>query len=139
MNVNGIINHCLGLSRYELEDFIGRNYMVVYNFIDNLKGYSHTPNEVLLPVMFTCIATDGKFSEGEWNFVVSFMGRYSYEEARNEAEIHYADWAEDVVRKYVDMYPPEVSEAFVKMCIGVLCVDGRVDSYESTFLHKILN
>ena len=139
MNVNGIINHCLSLSRYELEDYVGQNYMVVYNFINNLKGLSYTPNKVLLPIMFTCIAADGYFSEAEWNFVISFMGGYSYEEARAEAEAHYDDWAEDVLRKYIKMYPPEVSEAFVKMCIGVLCVDGRVDSYESSFLHRILN
>ena len=139
MNVNAIISHCSGLSKYQLEDFVGNNYMVVYRYIESLKGYKYTPNEVLLPVMFTCIAADGKFSEGEWEFVASFMGRYSYDEAYKEAEMHYSDWAQDIVRKYVGMFPSDVSDAFVKMCIGVLCADCRVDSYESTFLSKIIN
>jgi hypothetical protein len=88
--------------------------------------------------MFTCIGADGRFSEAEWGFVKTFIGRYSYDEAYREAEIHYSDWAQDIVRKYVDMFPPNVSEAFVKMCIGILCVDGRVADYERYFLNKIL-
>ena len=138
MNVNSIINHCTGLSRYELEDYVGNNFMVVYRFIESLH-MSFTPNKVLVPILFTCIAADGRFTDEEWNFVMSFIGGYSRDEAFEQAEMHYDEQSQEIARKYVKMYPADVSEAFVKMCIGVLCVDGRVDSYESPFLNKLLS
>ncbi len=136
MNINSIINHCLGLSYYDLENFAGRNFMVVY---DHIKATSRVnPNDVLIPTIFTCIASDGSLSEGEWKFVMTFIGGYSYNEALATAGEFYCQEAQDVVRKFIAAFPQNVKEAYISMCLAVLAVDGRISSYETCFLNSII-
>ena len=136
MNVNSIINHCLSLSYYDLENFAGRNLMVVY---DHVKATSRVnPNDVLIPTLFTCIASDGALSEGEWRFIKTFIGGYSYDEALATAGEFYCAEAQDVVRKFIEAFPQNVKEAYITMCLAVLAVDGRISNYEKSFLNFII-
>ena len=136
MNVNSVINYCLGLSYYDLENFAGRNFMVVY---DHVKATSRVnPNDVLIPTIFTCIASDGSLSEGEWKFIMTFIGGYSYDEALATAGEFYCEEAQEVVRNFIGAFPYDVREAYINMCLAVLSVDGRISNYETCFLNNIL-
>lgn len=136
MNINATINHCLGLSYYDLENFAGRNFMVVY---DHVKATSRVnPNDVLIPTIFTCIASDGSLSEGEWKFIMTFIGGYSYNEALATAGEFYCQEAQNVVRDFIAAFPYNVKEAYINMCLAVLAVDGRISNYEATFLNNII-
>jgi transcriptional regulator with XRE-family HTH domain len=95
-------------------------------------------NTLLIGSIFTCVAADGKFNDAEWQFISSFIGGYSYEEAFSVAGEFYNDEAQDIVRQLVELFPSDISEAFVSLCLAVLCVDGRVADYERYFLNKIL-
>ena len=136
MNVSAIINHCKGLHYYDLERFAGENFNVVYDYIKN-NHTSVKPNDVLVPTLFTCIAVDGVLHEEEWRFIMTFIGGYSYDEAKATAGAFYSDEAQSIVRKLVNSFPSYVSEAFVKMCIAVLCVDHQVDYIEKSFLNSL--
>ena len=136
MNINQTINYCLGLSYYDLENFAGRNFMKVY---DHIKAVSSTnPNDVLIPTIFTCIASDGSLSEGEWKFIMTFIGGYSYNEALATAGEFYCAEAQEVVSNFIAAFPYDVKEAYFNMCLAVLAVDGRISNYEATFLNNIL-
>lgn len=137
MNVQSIINYCTNLSYRDLENFAGENYLTVYNYMKrNYDG--EKVNTLLIGSIFTCVAADGKFNDDEWRFISSFIGGYSYDEAFAVAGEFYNDEAQDIVRQLVELFPSDVSEAFVSLCLAVLCVDGRVADYEHYFLNKIL-
>ncbi len=137
MNVNAIINHCLDLSFYRLQDFAGENYKKVYAHIQKTNG-GEKANTVLIGTIFTCVASNGKFSDREWDFISSFVGGYTYDEAFSVAGEFYNDEALDTVKGLANLFPYDVREAFVSMCIAVLAVDGRVDGAEVDFLRTIL-
>lgn len=137
MNVQSVINYCTNLGYRDLENFAGENYLTVYNYMTrNYDG--EKVNTLLIGSIFTCVAADGKFNDAEWQFISSFIGGYSYEEAFSVAGEFYNDEAQDIVRQLVELFPSDVAEAFICLCLAVLCVDGRVADYERYFLNKIL-
>lgn len=136
MNARAIANHCLNLSFYDLQDFAGENYNVVYEYIKRTSNVS--PNSVLVGTIFTCIATDGRLSDDEWNFIAMFIGGYSYDEALQTAGDFYCEDARRVARDFVKVFPPKVREAYVSMCIAVLAVDKRFGDDEIDFLNSLL-
>ena len=119
MDVNSTINYCKSLSFYDLQDFAGRNYQKVYNFV--------------------CIAVDDRMTEDEWMFVVSFIGGYSYEEARATAASLRTKESQEIVKKFYDAFPYDISEAYLNLCIAILCVDQDFDAYERTFLRTLIS
>ena len=136
MDIRGTINYLCNLSYYDLESYAGRNFNVVYNHIKD--NYDVKPNSLLIPTIFTCIASDGSLSEEEWYFVASFIGNYSYQEAIETAGEFYCAEAQDIVRGLVDKFPGFVKEAYINLCLAILCVDGNISSYESRFLNSII-
>jgi len=137
MNVNSVIDSCIGLSYYELESFAGENYKKVYSHIS--ANYSEkNANSLLIGTIFTCIASDGKLTEKEWRFISSFIGGYTYDEAFDVAGEFYNDEAQKIVKELVEILPGDISEALIKLCVAVLCVDGNIEHYESTFLRTII-
>lgn len=136
MNVNETVRYCKGLDFYALQDFAGKNFNKVYNHVEKTKT---KPNDILIPTIFTCIATDGKLSEREWNFIASFIGGYSYDEALSVAGEFYCDEAKEIVKKLYCFFTQEVKEAFLSLCIAVLAVDNRLDGAEIDFLNYMIN
>ena len=137
MNVNSVINHCKSLTFGQLQDFAGKNYVKVHEYISQ-RHPSEKANTLLIGTIFTCIAVDGKLSDNEWNFIAQFVGGYSYDEAFKVASEFYNDEAVRVTRDLYAFFPNDIKEAYANLCIAVLCVDGRVDSAESSFLYKLI-
>lgn len=136
MNVNQIIDYCIDLDFYPLQNYAGKNFNVVYDHVKN--NTTVKPNDLLIPTIFTCIAANGRFSEREWDFVAHFIGNYSYNEAFDMASEFNCQQARDIVKGLVEKLPANVSEALVCMCIAVLCVDKRLDGEEVAFLRTLL-
>ena len=140
MDVNSTINYCKSLSFYDLQDFAGRNYQKVYNWFDGIDRKSGmTPNQLLISTIFVCIAVDDRMTEDEWMFVVSFIGGYSYEEARYTAASLRTKESQEIVKKFYDAFPYDISEAYLNLCIAILCVDQDFDAYERTFLRTLIS
>ena len=137
MNVNSIISHCKSLGFYDLQNYAGANFNIVYNHLKDHHS-NINPNHVLVRTIVTCIAVDGKLSEKEWNFIACFVGGYSYDEALNMAGEFYNDEARDIARKFYREFPLDVREAYAKMCIAVLCVDYDVNYAEKAFINQII-
>ena len=137
MHVNYLINYCVNLSYYDLEDFAGENYKKVYYYIAE-RNDGEKANTLLIGTIFTCVASDGKLTEKEWKFISSFIGGYTYDEAFSVASEFYNDQAQDTVRGLVDVFPSDIAEAFISLCIAVLSVDGRVEGKEVDFLRTLL-
>ena len=137
MNVQSIINHCLGLGYRDLENYAGENYVKVYNYICK-ETTGENANTLLIGSILTCVASDGKLSDLETKFMQSFIGGYTYDSALNAASNFYNDEAQNIVKNLYNKFPSDVKEAYVKMCIAVLAVDKKIADYERCFLNKIL-
>ena len=79
-DVNSIANYCLRISYRDLENFAGENYKKLYYYFKD-RASGEEANTLLIGTIFTCIASNGKLSEGEWNFIASFIGGYTYDQA----------------------------------------------------------
>ncbi len=135
MNVQSYINYCTGLSYYDLENFAGQNYQECYYYIKSVSDAN--PNHVLVGAIFTSLASNGKLAEKERYFVASFVGGMSDDEIYETAGSFWSEEAQQIAEDLVSAFPSNIQEAFVKLCIAVLCVDGNVDSYESSFLRRL--
>lgn len=135
-NVNNIINYCLRVSYKELENFAGENYQTLYYHFKN-RSTGEEANTLLIGTIFTCIATNGRLSEGEWNFIAKFIGGYTYDEALSVAGEFYCQEAKDTVKGLVNALPYDLKDAMMNLCIAVLCCDGRIDSFEKDFFNEI--
>ena len=137
MNINSTIDYCMGLSHFDLQHFAGDNYQKVYNHItSNHDGKK--ANTLLIGSIFTCIASDGKLSEAEWQFILQFIGGYTYDEALSTAGEFYNGEAQNIVKELGTMFPSDIRDAFLCICIAVLCVDKRLNDAEVDFLKKLL-
>ena len=137
MNINATIDYCIGLSLRDLENFAGENYKKVYVYMTQ-KHDGEKVNTLLIGSIFTCVACDGKFSEAEWNFISRFVGGYTYDEAFKVIGEFYNQEAQDVTTEIGKLFPSDIREAFLCICIAVLCVDKRLNDAEVDLLKKIL-
>lgn len=137
MDINAVINRCLGMDYYTLENFAGENYKKLYYYISGKHG-GEKANTLLIGSIFTCVASDGKFSDGEWEFIAKFIGGYSYDEALKVAGEFYNDEAQRVTKDLLRVFPADMQEAFLCICIAVLAVDKRLNDAEVSYLKKLL-
>ena len=137
MNINSVIDYCVDLSFYDLQNYAGENYNKVYAYISQKHG-GEKANTLLIGCIFTCIACDGKLSEKEWDFIAQFIGGYTYDKALSVAGEFYCDEAQSVTKELGTVFPSDVRDAFLCLCIAVLCVDKRLEDAEVDFLKKVL-
>lgn len=136
MNPRKVAEQCMNLSFFQLQDFAGKNYNKVYEYIKSTS--TANPNSVLVGTIFTCIASNGRLSDREWDFIKQFIGGYSYDEALNTAGEFYSEEAQSIARKFVNHFPMDIKEAYISLCIAVLAVDERFDGAEVDFLNSLL-
>ncbi len=137
MNVQSTINYCLGLNYRDLENFAGENYQKIYNSLKQ-KYAGEKINTVLIGSIFTCLASDGKLTDSETNFIQMFIGGYSYDSAFDTAKQFYNAEAQDIVRDLYKSFSAEIKDAYVNLCIAVLAVDKNVSDMEKKFLFSIV-
>ena len=135
MTINETISYCKSLEYYSLQDFASKNYNTVYKFLHDRTSVE--PNDILIPSIFTCIAIDGKLNENEWKFISNFIGGYTYEKAVSMASEFYCEEAQNIVKGVFNTFTGEIREAYLNLCIAVLCVDKGVDGKEVEFLRSL--
>lgn len=137
MNIQSTINYYLGTSYSQQERAAGANYKKLYEYIKSVDS-DVNPNTLLIGSIYTFIAIDGKFTEKEWNFVKNFIGSTSYDDSFNVISEFYCDLAQQTARDFIHELPNDLKEAMIELCIIVMCIDGRVDNYEASFLKTII-
>lgn len=138
MNIRSKANYYLSLRYNELENECGRNYQKVYNYIK--ENYSDiNPNHLLVGFIFTSITIDGKFTEKEWQFIRSFVGNYSYDDAFEIGNSFYNNEAKETTKQVLKLFPEEIKEATINIILGVLCVDGRYNNEEVSFVNYLFD
>ena len=119
------------MSFFDLQDFAGRNYQKVYDYLYPRAATS--PRNILVGTIFTCIAADGQFSQSEWQFIQYFVGDYSYDDALATAAIFQSSRSQQQVREYLNALPAEIKEAYLNLCVAILALDKHCDVKERQF------
>lgn len=137
MNISKTVKYCLGLSEYSLRCYARENYNKVYNFALTKLNREKT-NSLMLGSIFTCVALNGKLTEGERKFISEFIGGYTYEQMMEIAGQFYNDEAREISKNLVASFPEDIKEAYINLCAAVLAYDKRVDDCEKIFLNELL-
>ena len=124
------------MSESELVQFAKTHYAKVYGFIT--KNFDKEKGKTLMNgTIFTCIAVDGKLSTSESRFVRQFVGNYTDNEVLSIAGDFTAQQAKDVAQKLCGLFPDDIKESYISLCVAVLAVDKRFDSAEMAFINTL--
>lgn len=137
MYINVEINHCLNLSFDDLQKYAAENYKKVHAYISSTYE-KEKATTLLIGTLFTCIASDRKFSDLEWEFVSQFIGGYTYEEAFEAVKEFKCKEVQNITKELSEIFPSDIRDAFICFCVAVLTVDKRLKNVEINFLGKLL-
>ena len=137
MTVREMIDMCLGMSRSELENFAGRYFNTVYNYLSAQVGSSLAMRGMKIAI-FSALAADGDLSDAEYEFVRSFLGGYSYSDAWQEVDMAQSRELRDEIHTMICRLPSSPRAAFQAMSIAILCVDKRIYGEEVDYLENYL-
>lgn len=137
MNAKKLIKTYLQSSYAELLNFAFLRYKMFVEHIRN--NYDVDPMTLFSGIFFTVAATDGHFSNKEYEFIKAFSKDMTYELAIENAKDFYArkeDSKESTIM-VLNSLPNNIKEAVIELCIIIMCVDGNVSYNESELLKNI--
>ena len=137
MTVREMIDMCLDMSRSELENFAGRYFNTVYNYLSEQVGSKLAMRGMKIAI-FSALAADGDLSDAEYEFVRSFLGGYSYSQAWEEVDMAQSRELRNEIHTMICRLPSSPRAAFQAMSIAILCVDKRVYGEEVDYLENYL-
>lgn len=136
MNYNSIIKYCLSLSYYDLQDYAENYFKIVSYYFQ--KNIDDKPYDVLIETIFTCIAVDGKLTNNEYDFIKTITNGYNFKTSLNIIDKCNNLFYQDKVIQLANLFPDNVKDAFIKMCLAILCVDENVDKLETCFINRLI-
>ena len=137
MDVNSLVDHCLALSFDDLKDFAWQNYKKVETYIQKMSKKVE-PYKLLVPSIYVCIAADGELADEEFEFIKQLLGKSSYIDALDKTAEFFGDQPQKNTKKLYDIFPLEIQEAYLRVCVAVLTVDRSFDQTEVDYLKKLL-
>lgn len=136
IKIERICEYCSSLSRKELTDFAKDCYGRLYTHFRESRPKSNA--EILLSgSVYTVIAYDRQFHQGEWQFVSEVIGGMCEDEAFDSVSQFAGEKNADAVAQLAASLPSDMLEAFWGLCIAALASDGRLSSYDKKLLLKI--
>lgn len=132
-----LIKQYLKMPYEELEVLVKDKFSIVHDFL--LKKYN-IPNafHVVCGVVLTCVAADLFYSTEEWELINKIMGKNSYDTDIKEYVLFINEKHRLKCEELIEFLPRNIKEELLDLCIIVLCIDGKVNEYELTFLNKLL-
>ena len=96
--------------------------------------------EFILPFIATTLASDGRYSEMEHNFLNDVLqGDLTYEEAKNCMQAHYNPEVFEFVDQLIDSCGQDLKSALILFCLCFAAVDETITRDESAYLVKLLS
>ena len=137
MNVDKLIKKYLKTSYEELEIIIKSKHDKINKYL--LSKNITESHHIICGVILTCIATDAFYSANEWELISKLLGKHSYAEGIKGYMLFINEKYHLKCKEIIDFLPKHIKEELIELCIIVLCIDGRIDKCELSFLNKLLN
>ena len=132
-----LINKYLKTSYEELESLVKDKFSIIHDFL--LKKYN-IPNafHVVCGVILTCVAADLFYSTEEWELIHNIICKNSHDTDMKEYVLFINEKHRLKCEELIEFLPRNIKEELLDLCIIVLCIDGKVNEYELSFLNKLL-
>ena len=137
MDEKKLIKKYLKMPYEELESLVKIKFDIVNKFLlsHNITNSYH----IICGVILTCIATDAFYSANEWEIITKLLGKHSYAEGIKGYMLFINEKYRIKCEEIIDFLPKHIKEELIEMCIIVLCIDGRINENELSFLNKLLD
>ena len=137
MNVDKLIKKYLKTSYEKSELIIKEKYDKINSYL--LSKDITESRYIIVGFILTCIAADAFFSANEWELINKLLGKHSYSDGINGYISFVNEENRIKCKEIVDVLPKHIKEEFIELSIIVLCIDGRINECELTFLNKLLD
>ena len=133
-----IIEHCKKLSMRKLVHFAKKNYKILYKYLSKRYTHINDHSDLLLGTLYICISANGKLAWSEWEFVGNFVKDFTYEKGKAIVEVFDKEEGRQMARDAISVLPEDMKQAYLNLCIAILCADGRIDKLEKDFLNSLI-
>ena len=105
----------------------------------NKIGAESKPSDFILPFIATTLASDGKYTQLEHNFLNSVLeADLTYEEGKNYVQVYYNEEVLNLVDQMIDACGEDLKNSLIIFCLCFAAVDETVTREESAYLAKLL-
>ena len=95
-------------------------------------------SKILVALMATSLAVDGKLSDLEYQFVCDVLANdFSREEVKGLVVAHYSDEMVEAIDGLVDACSTELKSSLIVFCCCFLAVDETINRDEVAFVQKL--
>ena len=137
MNVDKLIKKYLKTSYEKSELLINEKYDKINSYL--LSKDITESHYIICGFILICMASDAFYSANEWELITKLLGKHSYAEGIKGYMLFINEKYHLKCKEIIDFLPKHIKEELIELCIIVLCIDGRIDKCELSFLNKLLN
>lgn len=94
--------------------------------------------EMVLPVIFTILASDGKFTALEYQFLKDLVGDVNFDKAKTSIQAFYSDEWEASVDELIDACSKDMKSNLLLLVTCVAAVDETITVDEQRYIAKLL-
>ena len=132
-----LIKKYLNTSYEELETLVREKFILIHDFL--LEKYNVlNAFHVVCGVVLTCVAADLFYSSEEWELINKIMGKNTRDTDIKEYVLFINEKHRLQCEEMIEFLPLKMKEELIDLCIIVLCIDGKINEYELSFLNKLL-
>lgn len=107
----------------------------------NSRGKKMTEKELMSAVFFTCATVDNTLTVAEYELMCSVLGRMTKEKANALFQSFLSGKNEmlPLLDELADSLEWDAKNAFLDIVVDILCIDGRLEAPEISYIQKLIN
>ena len=141
INAQRILDECRAMSSYQLVPYAKEHMQTVYNYLTVFKKINRSQAiAAILECVCICVALDGYFNDGEWQFLkkVFDLSEYDYNTIRNQVSNATTIRIKRDASEFCKSFPYLQRKALISLCMATMCADGRFTYEDLDFLEDCL-
>lgn len=111
----------------------------LYPFFEKRCEDEEAPTNLILGTIATCVASDGKFTELEYEFLAEICGMYNYQTLKNYVSNFCSIKAVTTTKQLIDTLDGINKQRLLTVCLCVCAVDEHIVHEETELLDLLFN
>ena len=94
---------------------------------------------LIFPLMCTCLAVDGQFTDLEHDYLCAVLGQdISFDDAKAAVAQYCGEEAQTIADKLVDSCPDNLKAVLLDLCTCIMAVDETLCRDELAFIQRLI-
>lgn len=129
----------VNLSFEELVEKSRNDLSQLIPIFNEITGEEDGGATLLYPLICTCLAVDGQFTDLEHDYLCAVLGeKIPFDEAKAQVAAYYGEEAQTIVDKLVDSCSGELKAVLLDLCTCIMAVDETLCRDELTFIQRLI-